>query len=221
MEVIRGRDNHDFPMPHGPVTSRLRCSAIQLQVAICWNRALTSPSAASFSGPVVILKIEVRRILAFDFESRCRGPSSSIAEEGPRSGGCGSPRTAGRPLPSVWSVFMPMPKRMRAMRSSRGVNDANTRVVVSRRFDWIAASIGRIVFLSSMKSPRWESSSSSIGVSSSRGGCWAWPVATGTLLEGLVGGRTSATNRDKPQHFWQDERISSEHEPMRAMLTIR
>ena len=38
-------------------------------------------------------------------------------------------------------------------------------MVVSRRFDWIAASIGRIAFLSSMKSPRWLSSSSPIGVS--------------------------------------------------------
>ena len=37
--------------------------------------------------------------------------------------------------------------------------------MVSRRFDWIAASIGRIAFLSSMKSPRWLSSSSPIGVS--------------------------------------------------------
>src|ERR1700694_3711400 len=34
---------------------------------------------------------------------------------------------------SVWSVFMPMPKRMRSTRSSRGVSEASTRVVVSRR----------------------------------------------------------------------------------------
>src|SRR5262249_33513264 len=27
---------------------------------------------------------------------------------------------------SVWSLFMPMPKRMRTMRSSRGVSDART-----------------------------------------------------------------------------------------------
>ena len=47
---------------------------------------------------------------------------------------------------------MPMPKRMRSTRSSRGVSEASTRVVVSRKFDWIAASIGRIAFLSSMKS---------------------------------------------------------------------
>ena len=62
-----------------------------------------------------------------------------------------------------------MPKRMRKIRSSRGVSDASTRVVVSRRFDWIAASIGRIAFLSSIKSPRWESPSSPIGVSSDNG----------------------------------------------------
>ena len=70
---------------------------------------------------------------------------------------------------SVWSLFMPRPKRMRTMRSSRGVSDARTRVVVSRRFDWIVASIGRIAFLSSIKSPRWASSSSPIGVSSESG----------------------------------------------------
>src|SRR5258708_30377914 len=58
-----------------------------------------------------------------------------------------------------------MPKRMRRMRSSRGVNDASTRVVVSRRFDWIAASMGWIAFLSSMRSPRRTSSSSPTGVS--------------------------------------------------------
>src|SRR5262249_40999648 len=36
---------------------------------------------------------------------------------------------------SVWSLFMPMPKRMRIIRSSRGVSEASVRVVVSRRFD--------------------------------------------------------------------------------------
>ncbi len=34
----------------------------------------------------------------------------------------------------------PRRKRMRSTRSSRGVSEASTRVVVSRRFDWIAAS---------------------------------------------------------------------------------
>src|SRR6266853_3634791 len=65
----------------------------------------------------------------------------------------------------VWSVFMPMPKRMRNTRSSRAVSEASTRVVVSRRLAWIAASSGSTAFLSSMKSPRCESSSSPIGVS--------------------------------------------------------
>src|SRR5271156_5202015 len=32
---------------------------------------------------------------------------------------------------SVWSLFMPRPKRMRTMRSSRGISDASRRVVVS------------------------------------------------------------------------------------------
>src|SRR5262249_3966805 len=36
---------------------------------------------------------------------------------------------------SVWSLFMPMPKRMRRTRSSRGVTEASTRVVVSRKLD--------------------------------------------------------------------------------------
>ena len=62
-----------------------------------------------------------------------------------------------------------MPKRMRSTRSSRGDKNASTRVAVSRRFDRIAASIGRVAFLSSMKSPRWLSSSSPIGVSSDNG----------------------------------------------------
>jgi hypothetical protein len=67
---------------------------------------------------------------------------------------------------SVWSVFMPMPKRMRSTRSSRGVSEASTRVVVSRRFDWIAASIGRIgVLVLDEIAEVAESSSSPIGVS--------------------------------------------------------
>ena len=34
---------------------------------------------------------------------------------------------------TVWSVFIPIPKRIRSTRSSRGVKEARTRVVVSRR----------------------------------------------------------------------------------------
>src|SRR5215471_17303774 len=70
---------------------------------------------------------------------------------------------------SVWSALTAMPKRMRSTCSSRGVSAASTRVVVSRRLDWTAASIGSTAFLSSMKSPRWEFSSSPIGVSSEIG----------------------------------------------------
>src|SRR5215211_5419886 len=80
---------------------------------------------------------------------------------------------------------MPMPKRMRIMRSSRGVSDASTRVVVSRRFDWIAASIGMIALLSSIKSPRWESSSSPIGVSKEIGSL----VSDDRAVEHVEGGK--------------------------------
>ena len=66
---------------------------------------------------------------------------------------------------SVVGVHADAKAPMRTMRSSRGVSDASARVV-TRRFDCIAASIGRIAFLSSIKSPRWLSSWSPIGVSS-------------------------------------------------------
>ena len=36
---------------------------------------------------------------------------------------------------SVWSLFMPMPKRMRTTRSSRGVSEASVRVVASRKLE--------------------------------------------------------------------------------------
>src|SRR5918994_1713294 len=58
---------------------------------------------------------------------------------------------------------MPIPKRIRSTRSSRGVRLARTRVTVSLRLAWIAASTGITAFLSSMKSPRWLSSSSPVG----------------------------------------------------------
>ena len=65
---------------------------------------------------------------------------------------------------SVWSVFMPM-SCMRSTRSSRAVRLASTRVVVSRRLARLPHE-RLMAFLSSMKSPRWLSSSSPIGVSS-------------------------------------------------------
>jgi hypothetical protein len=63
-----------------------------------------------------------------------------------------SPRTTGR-LPPEYALFILMPKRMRRMSPSRGVNGARTRVAVSRRLDWMAASMGKIAFFSSIKSP--------------------------------------------------------------------
>ena len=58
-----------------------------------------------------------------------------------------------------------MPKRMRRMRSSRGVMLPRTRLTASRRSDWIAASRGWTASSSSIRSPRWPPSSSPIGVS--------------------------------------------------------
>jgi hypothetical protein len=46
---------------------------------------------------------------------------------------------------SVWSVFIPMPKRMRNTRSSRGVTEASTRVVVSR-WNGLLTLLGVLVF---------------------------------------------------------------------------
>src|SRR5216684_4093892 len=58
-----------------------------------------------------------------------------------------------------------MPKRIRKTFSSRGVKVASTLRVCSARFMLITASEGETRLLSSMKSPRCESSSSPIGVS--------------------------------------------------------
>ena len=57
-----------------------------------------------------------------------------------------------------------MPKRIRRIRSSRGVMLPRTRLTASRRSDWIAASRGWTASSSSIRSPRWLSSSP-IGVS--------------------------------------------------------
>src|SRR5688572_21377962 len=66
---------------------------------------------------------------------------------------------------SVWSVFMSMPKRILSTFASRGVRPASTECVVSRSDSVVAESIGDSTEVSSMKSPRCESSSSPIGVS--------------------------------------------------------
>ena len=58
-----------------------------------------------------------------------------------------------------------MPKRMRSTFASRGVRPASTACVVSRSDSMVAESIGESTEVSSMKSPRCESSSSPMGVS--------------------------------------------------------
>ena len=65
----------------------------------------------------------------------------------------------------------PSPKRILMTFSSRGVSVFSTSSVISRRFEVTTASAGFRIDLSSMKSPRCESSSSPIGVSSEIGSC--------------------------------------------------
>src|SRR5450759_3326812 len=62
-----------------------------------------------------------------------------------------------------------IPKRIRRTFSSRGVRVDRIFRVCSARSILIVASEGDIIFLSSIKSPRWLSSSSPIGVSSEIG----------------------------------------------------
>ncbi len=44
------QDNHDLSIPHGPVKSKLRCSAIHLPAVNCWNSALSRPERPSRDG---------------------------------------------------------------------------------------------------------------------------------------------------------------------------
>src|SRR5207245_10443047 len=67
---------------------------------------------------------------------------------------------------SVCSLPSSKPKRILMTFSSRGVSVFNTDEVCSFKFKLITASDGETTALSSMKSPRCESSSSPIGVSS-------------------------------------------------------
>jgi hypothetical protein len=81
-------------------------------------------------------------------------------------------RSAGPLLPAcARDPVVPRPNRILITRSSRGVKRRNTSSVISRRFEVTTASAGFRIDLSSMKSPRCESSSSPIGVSSEIGSC--------------------------------------------------
>src|SRR4051812_16771207 len=72
---------------------------------------------------------------------------------------------------SVCSLPSPTPNRILITFSSRGVSVFSTDSVCSLRFRLITASAGDTTCRSSMKSPRCESSSSPIGVSSEIGSC--------------------------------------------------
>ncbi|CSA76072.1 Uncharacterised protein [Vibrio cholerae] len=69
----------------------------------------------------------------------------------------------------VWSVFISIPKRIRSTFASRGVRPANTSRVAALRLVAVAESSGSSRVVSSIKSPRCESSSSPIGVSMEMG----------------------------------------------------
>jgi len=94
---------------------------------------------------------------------RCAELASSLARcwriRSPRRG------TVGQTSSSVWSLFMPMPKRMRKRAPREDVvTEASTRVVVRDRLGLNPASIGRIASWPRMKIAEVESSSSPIGV---------------------------------------------------------
>ena len=62
-------------------------------------------------------------------------------------------------------MFISIPKRIRSTLDSRGVRPANTSRVASLKPSPVAESIGESIELSSIKSPKLESSSSPMGVS--------------------------------------------------------
>ena len=64
-----------------------------------------------------------------------------------------------------------MPKRSSSTFFSRGVSVSSTSMSCSLSSEKLAASLGSDASSSGMKSPRWESSSSPIGVSSETGSC--------------------------------------------------
>ena len=85
---------------------------------------------------------------------------------------------------SVCSEPSPRPKRIRMTFSSRGVSVRSTCAVCSFRLTLITASAGETTARSSMKSPRCESSSSPMGVSSEIGS-WAILSTLRTLSTGM------------------------------------
>src|SRR5881227_2558934 len=110
----------------------------------------------------------------------------------------------------VCSLPSPTPNRILMTFSSRGVSVFSTDSVCSLRFRLMTASAGDTTARSSMKSPKWESSSSPIGVSSEIGSCAIFSTlrtfATGMsmrlAISSEVGSRPSSCTS------WRDVRIS-------------
>src|SRR5215210_4485922 len=107
---------------------------------------------------------------------------------------------------SVCSEPSPTPKRILSTSSSRGVRVFSTLRVWSLRFAKITESMGDTAFLSSMKSPRCESSSSPMGVSSEIG---SWAIFM--ILRTLEAGRSmrspiSSAVGSRPSS-WTSERL--------------
>src|SRR5713101_655489 len=101
---------------------------------------------------------------------------------------------------SVCSLPSSRPKRILITFSSRGVSVFSTDEVCSFKFRFMTASDGETTALSSMKSPRCESSSSPMGVSSEMGSCAIFKILrtldTGMsmrlAISSLVGSRPSS-----------------------------
>src|SRR5206468_4192964 len=111
---------------------------------------------------------------------------------------------------SVCSQPSERPKRRRSTFSSRGVSVLRTLFVCSRRERPMIDSTGDTTCLSSMKSPRWLSSSSPIGVSRELGSCAIFrtfrTLSTGTSI--LVAISSGVGSRPSSCTSWREVRMS-------------
>src|SRR5216117_2495610 len=111
---------------------------------------------------------------------------------------------------SVCSQPSDSPKRSRSTFSSRGVSVLRTLFVCSRSESPMMESTGDTTCLSSMKSPRWLSSSSPIGVSSEMGSCAIFrtfrTLSTGTSI--LVAISSGVGSRPSSWTSWREVRMS-------------
>src|SRR2546422_170027 len=118
--------------------------------------------------------------------------------------------THGRSTPMVCSQPSERPKRRRSTFASRGVSVFRTLFVCSRSERPMIDSTGDTTCLSSMKSPRWLSSSSPIGVSREIGS-WAIlrtlrTLSTGTSIFSAIS--SGVGSRPSSWTSWREVRIS-------------